>query len=77
MFAAMEVTKIKIAKDYSATPGPRSISEGSFSADIFRQKILAQAVKNVIDNDEILIIDLDGTAGYAPSFLEESFGGLI
>ncbi|SUC38133.1 STAS-like domain-containing protein [Prevotella pallens] len=34
-------------------------------------------IKECIRNQEKFIIDLDGTAGYGTSFLEEVFGGLI
>jgi len=68
---------LKISKIFSSTPGPRSRKEGSFSGQQFREEILAPAIKKAIDNNEILIVNIDGTAGYGPSFIEESFGGLI
>jgi hypothetical protein len=34
-------------------------------------------VREAISNKVKLVIDLDGTAGYATSFLEEAFGGLV
>lgn len=67
---------INIANDFSITPGPRTIKEGSFSAELFLNNILRNTFNNALDNSEILTVILDGTAGYATSFLEESFGGL-
>ncbi len=67
----------KIATQFSSTPGPRHESEGDFSGEVFREHHLKSLVRSAIDSNQILIIDLDGAAGFAPSFLEESFGGLI
>lgn len=69
--------KIVIAKDFSRTPGPRSISEGSYSGELFRKQILAERMKEAISKNEKLLVDFDGTEGYGTSFLEEAFGGLI
>lgn len=70
--------RINIANDYTDTPGGRYISQGPFSGEDFRNKILIPALKNAISNNkEKLEIDFDGVYGYGVSFLEESFGGLI
>lgn len=68
---------ISVIKDFSRFPGPRYICEGKFSGEEFRTNVLRNAVKEAIDCSDKLIIDLDGTAGFGTSFLEESFGGLI
>ncbi len=68
---------IKILTDFSYTPGPRYIREGKDSGEEFRNTLLLIAIKKAIEDDEILTVDLDGTAGYGRSFFEESFGGLI
>lgn len=73
----MEPIKIKISKDFSSTPGPRYIKEGDYSGEIFRKECLINNVTKAISDKNKIIIDLDGTAGYGTSFLEESFGGLI
>jgi hypothetical protein len=73
----MESIEIKIARDFSYTPGPRYIEEGKNSGEKFRQEILADTFKHAITDDKKVIVDLDGTDGYGTSFLEESFGGLI
>lgn len=72
----MEPLKISIAKDFSGTPGPRYIWEGPDSGELFRTTVLYPALKEAQRKGVELIINLDGTAGYGTSFLEESFGGL-
>jgi hypothetical protein len=68
---------IKIAKDFSYAPGPRYIREGKNSGEQFRQDCLSPAIREAIAKKQKLTVDLDGTAGYGRSFLEEAFGGLI
>lgn len=68
---------IKIAERFSDTPGGREISEGPFSGEQFRKDILSPMYQQVIDEGEKLVIDFDGCFGFATSFLEESFGGLV
>jgi STAS-like domain of unknown function (DUF4325) len=70
------IHKIKIAKDFSETPGPRSKAEGDFSGEEFLEKILLPAYEQAVADDAIVLVDLDGTEGYATSFLESTFGGL-
>lgn len=75
----MESIEIKIARDFTPTPGPRYIRESDIdnSGESFRKKILYPAFKKALEEKKRIIVDLDGTAGYGTSFLEESFGGLI
>lgn len=73
----MEKIKINIRKDFSPTPGPRYINEGKFSGELFRQQVLFAKVSEAIEKGFPFEVNLDGTAGYGTSFLEESFGGLI
>ena len=69
--------KIIIAKDFSETPGARHYYEGEFSGEQFREEVLIPYYLKAIENSEKLVIDLDGCYGFATSFLEESFGGLV
>src|SRR4051812_18103321 len=69
--------QIDIRRDFAAAPGPRYRTEGKHSGEEFRQDLLVKALQDAMKAGGKLIIDLDGTAGYATSFLEESFGGLI
>lgn len=71
------IIQIKIASAFSTCPGPRYIIEGDYSGQLFRETILKEAIKGAIEAKCKISVDLDGTAGYGTSFLEESFGGLI
>lgn len=69
------MSKVSVANDYIRTPGARYIKDGEFSGEDFRNKILEPLFLDETDRSKI-VIDLDGTDGYATSFLEEAFGGL-
>jgi hypothetical protein len=73
----MESLEIKIARDFSFSPGPRYIDEGKNSGEKFRKDILFPKFTEAIETKRKIIVDLDGTDGYGTSFLEEAFGGLI
>lgn len=64
-----------IAKQYTKLPGTRD--RGPHSGKDFREKVLKELVTKAISEEAKFVIDLAGTHGFAPSFLEESFGGLI
>lgn len=66
---------INIADDFTRSPGARYYTDGPFSGQEFREKILETHFES--GDDDILEISLDGTDGYPTSFLEESFGGLV
>jgi hypothetical protein len=67
------LSKISVAKDFSRFPAGRHAGDGPFSGEVFREKHLRPA----LDQYERVEVDLDGTAGYGSSFLDEAFGGLI
>ena len=67
--------RIKV-KDFSTTPGARYRIDGDFSGQEFFEDHLKKAFENSIERNEKLIIELDGTEGYATSFLDEAFGRL-
>jgi hypothetical protein len=73
----MDYYELSISTDFSRTPGPRFIDEGDYSGEDFRNNKLVPILKKAIEEGKGLRVNLDGTAGYATSFLEESFGGLI
>ena len=75
----MKSIEIKISRDFTPTPGPRYIKESDIdnSGESFRKKILYPTFLRALESKMRLVVDLDGTAGYGTSFLEESFGGLI
>jgi STAS-like domain of unknown function (DUF4325) len=68
---------LKVRDDFSRTPGPRLEIEGDFSGEVFRKICLLPKLQQAITSGSKLVVDLDGTAGYGTSFLEEAFGGLI
>lgn len=67
---------ISIKNDFSTTPGHRSPADGPFSGELFLETVLKPKFEEALKSNEKIFIDLDGTAGYATSFLEASFGGL-
>lgn len=68
---------LRVADDFSATPGSRYEREGEFSGEVFRRSVLLPQLRSAMASGQKLLIDLDGTAGYGTSFLEEAFGGLV
>lgn len=69
--------KLEISKDFSNTPGGRYIDEGEFSGEAFRESILLPKYNKIENTSEKLEIDFDNCFGFATSFLEEAFGGLV
>jgi phosphomannomutase len=67
---------IKIATEFSATPGARYISDGKHSGQEFYETLLKDRYETAMKNGRKLTVDLDGTHGYATSFLDEAFGRL-
>lgn len=62
--------------DFTEYPGPRYRSQGNHSGEEFYWSILKGLFEEINESNGKLIIDLDGTAGYASSFLDEAFGNL-
>jgi hypothetical protein len=67
--------QLSIAKEFSRTPGPRFKNEGKYSGEAFLE-VLRERFKKARELNTRLLVDLDGAAGYATSFLEAAFGGL-
>ncbi len=65
-----------IAKEFTTTPSARKVSEGRYSGFELRE-ILSPLIREAISNGLHFTVNLDGTAGYGTSFLEEVFGGLV
>lgn len=68
--------KIKVSTDFTKSPGGRLKSEGNYSGEEFREKLLSPKYKEAVKNNEKLVIDLDDCYGFPTSFIEEAFGGL-
>lgn len=64
---------LAIASDFSPTPGGRYRQHGPWSGEQFRDDYLVPALQSA----RHVTVLLDDTAGYAGSFLEEAFGGLV
>ncbi len=67
---------LSIAKEFSRTPGSRYRTESTFSGEEFRETCLKPRFLQAVEKGTKLTVVLDGTSGYATSFLEEAFGGL-
>lgn len=70
----MNPVSIKIASDFSDAPGARYRKDGADSGEEFFEDKLSPAFELAQKENTKLIIDLDGTWGYATSFLSEAFG---
>jgi hypothetical protein len=64
---------INVARDFSRYPSGRYRADSRFSGQRFRDDFIIPALQN---NDKV-IVELDGTLGYGSSFLDEAFGGLV
>jgi hypothetical protein len=64
---------IDISSDFTRYPGGRYRKHGDGSGEEFRDDFLVPA----ISAEDHVVIEMDDTAGYPASFLEEAFGGLI
>lgn len=63
-------------RDWTRTPGARYPSDGPYSGETFRTEVLLAAYDRAKSAGVKLVVDLDGVAGYATSFLDEAFGGV-
>lgn len=68
---------ISVLNDFSENPNLRHCSISDNSGEQFYHSVLNTAFKNAYENGEKLTVNLDGTAGYASSFLDEAFGNLV
>jgi len=68
--------EIKISSDFTKTPGARYYTDGSNSGEEFYDKLLKAKYEEAIASGLKLKVDLDGTDGYASSFLNEAFSRL-
>jgi hypothetical protein len=67
---------INISEDFTDAPGARYRKDGPKSGQEFLEDILIPSLDKVIKEDKKLVINLDGTWGYPPSFISSSFGQL-
>ncbi len=73
----MEKILIRVI-DFTEYPGVRYKHQGNNDTgeDFYFEKIKS-SFEMAIKQNKSLEVDLDGTAGYASSFLDESFGNLV
>jgi len=64
---------INIATDFSKYPAGRLRCHAKYSGEALRDDLLAPALREY----EEVTVNLSGVVGYAASFLEEAFGGLV
>ena len=64
-------------KDFALKPGVRYRSEGPHSGEEYREEVLEPVLVKSMSTGEKITIVLDGVFGYATSFLEEVFGGVV
>lgn len=67
-----EIT-IVVGRDFTPTPIGRYFSDGEYSGEAFRERVLIPAL---LRYDKVTV-DLAGVIGYGSSFLEEAFGGVF
>lgn len=72
----MESITIRVI-DFTEYPGVRYIGQGDDTGEEFYIEKIKPAFQKCIDEDKSLYVDLDDTAGYASSFLDECFGNLV
>lgn len=66
------MTTLRIA-DFTKYPGGRYKRISKFSGEEYRDDILLPALKN----NDMVVVEMDGVAGYGSSFLDELFGGVV
>lgn len=62
--------------DFTEYPGPRYDGQGPESGEKFYVEKLNPAFVKCFKENKKLVVNLDGTAGFASSFLDEAFGQL-
>lgn len=69
----MSVGTIRVSQHFSEYPAGRYRADGAHSGEVFRDDHLVP----LLEQNDTVIVDLDGAMGYGSSFLEEAFGGLV
>ena len=67
---------IVIATDFTEAPGARYIADGPKSGEEFLRELLEPKFRAAMEGGWRLSVDLDGTWGYASSFISGAFGEL-
>lgn len=74
----MERIIVNVSKDFGLYPGLRTYDiSGVMSGEVFYHKILNARFYEALGKGMHLVVVLDGTMGYTPSFIDETFGRLV
>jgi len=68
---------ISVLESFSEFPALRHCNISDKSGEEFYHTVLNKEFKEQFEKKEKLIVNLDNTAGYASSFLDEAFGNLV
>jgi len=68
--------EINVSHDFTDAPGARNPQDGPDSGEVFYNRLLLPKFEEALKTKSILLVDMDGTFGYATSFISESFGSL-
>ena len=68
---------ISVLENFSEFPALRHCNISDKSGEEFYHSVLNREFKEQFEKKEKLIVNLDNTAGYASSFLDEAFGNLV
>ncbi|QPS02481.1 STAS-like domain-containing protein [Acinetobacter johnsonii] len=75
----MENVIYDVGNEFHHRPMGRKKTDGEFSGEAFREKVLYPFFSNLINqkSDQILVLDFNNVSMAGSSFLEEAFGGLV
>ncbi|MEO9021765.1 MAG: STAS-like domain-containing protein [Ginsengibacter sp.] len=68
---------ISVLDSFSEFPALRHCIISDKSGEEFYHRVLNKKFKEAYEKNEKLTVNLDATAGYASSFLDEAFGNLV
>lgn len=68
---------ISVFENFSEFPALRHCNISDNSGEEFYHSVLNFSFKEALEKGEKLTVNLDNTAGYASSFLDEAFGNLV
>lgn len=63
--------------EFTDTPGVGYRDLGPFSGEQFLEEYLLPKYKQAVEERKQLVVSMDGTGGYGPSFIEVAFKGLV
>ncbi|NHM08318.1 STAS-like domain-containing protein [Flavobacterium sp. CYK-4] len=72
----MQEILIKVT-DFTEYPDVRYIEQDVDSGEQYYYEVIKPNFAKALSENKVLVVDLDNTAGYASSFLDEAFGNLV